>query len=199
MVLLPHLSLFLFLTLSIPQPTDVFPRLSPFLFVHLLLRFSPHQSLCRLSFRSPLCSCPSLLHSSSPSPPPSLSHMIRAFRTVCLCASCGRLLELTRPLAVPCHATLMLCQCACVCVSVCKCVPSGRSKHQMCVCLRVCLSVCMRVRRGVCVIGLTGLAVGPCHLACMPVWLSPFQCILFRLHLIWRWRIHLSICLYLPS
>lgn len=45
--------------------------------------------------------------------------MMYTFRTKCLCVSYGKLQELTRPLALPCHATLMLCQAVYLCLCVC--------------------------------------------------------------------------------
>lgn len=56
--------------------------------------------------------------------------------SMCVCVSCGSLLELTRPPAVPCHATLMLCQCVCVCFCVLLC-PLDYAKHHKCVCVGV--------------------------------------------------------------
>lgn len=44
--------------------------------------------------------------------------MMYTFRTKCLCVSYGKLRELTRPLALPCHATLMLCQAVYLCLCV---------------------------------------------------------------------------------
>lgn len=45
--------------------------------------------------------------------------MMCTFRTKCLCVSYGKLRELTRPLALLCHATLMLCQAVYLCLCVC--------------------------------------------------------------------------------
>ena len=86
--------------------------------------------------------------------------MISAFGNVCLCVSCGRLLKLTRPLGVPSHATLKLCQC--VHVFVFMYVPTELGKHRkyVCVCLcSVCVCVCNRVDR----VGSRPLL--PCHYA----------------------------------
>lgn len=134
------------LCLSVVQSTNLFPIFLPLCFplcpsVAILLTLPFLCCLSPLLLSSLCCSCPCLLLSLFlllflspfflyPHVPLShrftlplflfsLLHMICAFGNVCLCVSCGRLLELTRPLAVPCHATLMLCQCVCLCVCVC--------------------------------------------------------------------------------